>query len=82
MAFMGVQLPMQIFMWVMQGSHVLSYSGKEDDVDFLLQKAESLARPRRYYLCRRLMTKAAVRLTGGGSKGFSSMVCGSSSPMQ
>jgi hypothetical protein len=38
-AFMGVQLSMHIFLWVMQGSYV--FSGKEEDVDLLLLKAES-----------------------------------------
>jgi hypothetical protein len=43
-AFMGVQLTMHVFVWMMQGPYVLS--GRDEDVDFLLQKAEPLVRSR------------------------------------
>jgi hypothetical protein len=47
-AYMGVHLTIQLFMLVMQGSYV--FSGKEDEMDLLLLKAESLARARWCYL--------------------------------
>jgi hypothetical protein len=47
-AYMGVHLTIQLFMLVMQGPYV--FSGKDEDLDLLLLKAESLARSRWCYL--------------------------------
>jgi hypothetical protein len=47
-AYMGVHLTTQLFMLMMQGSYV--FSGKDEDVDLLLLKAESAARSRWCYL--------------------------------
>ena len=47
-AYMGVHLTIQLFMLMMQGSYV--FSGKDEDVDLLLLKAESAARSRWCYL--------------------------------
>jgi hypothetical protein len=47
-AYMGVHLTIQLFMLMMQGSYV--FSGKEEDLDLLLLKAESVARSRWCYL--------------------------------
>jgi hypothetical protein len=47
-AYIGVTLTIQLFMLMMQGSYV--FSGKDEDLDLLLLKAESLARSRWYYL--------------------------------
>jgi hypothetical protein len=47
-AYMGVHLTIQLFMLMMQGSYV--FSGKDEDLDLLLLKAESTARSRWCYL--------------------------------
>ena len=47
-AYMGVHMTIQLFMLMMQGSYV--FSGKDEDVDLLLLKAESTARSRWCYL--------------------------------
>ena len=47
-AYMGVHLAIKLFMLMMQGSYV--FSGKDEDVDLLLLKAESAARSRWCYL--------------------------------
>jgi hypothetical protein len=47
-AYIGVTLAIQLFMLMMQGSYV--FSGKDEDLDLFLLKAESLARSRWCYL--------------------------------
>ena len=47
-AIMGVHLAIRLFMSMMQGSYV--FSGKDEEMDLVLLKAESVARGRRCYL--------------------------------
>jgi hypothetical protein len=76
-ALMGVHLTIQLFMLMMQGSYV--FSGKDEDLDLLLLKAESLARSRWCWLTETDEEKARTFI-GGSLKSFSIMARGANAP--